>query len=274
MQWLAALCVRRPVFASVLVLTLTVVGAFGYSQLGVDRFPKVDFPTIMVTTRQPGAAPEQIETEITDKIEEAVNTISGLDELRSTSAEGVSIVTASFLLEKDVDVAAQEVRDKVNRILPQLPRTILQPIIEKMDTDAAPVLGLAVSAPRPVREITEYADKVLRRRLETVSGVGQVLVLGGRGRQINVLARPRSPARLQRHGDRRVPGAAGAERRDSRRAARAGAAEPDAPHAGARPVGRAVRRDRRARPRRAMRSRWPTWRRSRTAWRTPPRSPT
>ncbi len=194
MQWLAALCVRRPVFASVLVLMLAVVGAFGYSQLGVDRMPKVDFPTIIVTTRQPGAAPEQIETEVSDKIEEAVNTISGLDELRSTSAEGVSIVTASFLLEKDVDVAAQEVRDKVNRILPQLPRTILQPVIEKMDMDAAPVLGIAVSAPKPVKEVTEYADKVLRRRLETVSGVGQVLVLGGRGRQINLWL---DPARLR-----------------------------------------------------------------------------
>ncbi len=186
MQWLAAICVRRPVFATVLILALTVVGVFGYGQLGVDRFPKVDFPTIMITTRQPGAAPEQIETEISDKLEEAVNTISGLDELRSTSAEGVSIVTATFVLEKDVDVAAQEVRDKVNRVLPQLPRTILQPIIEKMDTDAAPVVGLAVSAPRPVREITEYADKVIRRRLETVSGVGQVILVGGRKRQINL----------------------------------------------------------------------------------------
>ncbi|MCX6550405.1 MAG: efflux RND transporter permease subunit, partial [Acidobacteria bacterium] len=190
MQWLAALCVRRPVFASVLVLTLAVVGVFGYSQLGVDRFPKVDFPTIMITTRQPGAAPQQVETEISDKIEEAVNTISGLDELRSTSAEGVSIVTASFLLEKNVDTAAQEVRDKVNRILPQLPRTILQPTIEKMDMDAAPVLGIAISAPRPVLEVTEYADKVLRRRLETVNGVGQVLVIGGRGRQINLWLDP------------------------------------------------------------------------------------
>jgi len=186
MQWLAALCVRRPVFATVLVLAVTVVGAFGYTQLGVDRFPKVDFPTITITTRQPGAAPEQVETEISDKIEESVNTISGLDELRSTSAEGVSIVTASFVLEKDVDVAAQEVRDKVNRAMPLLPRNVLQPVIEKMDMDAAPVLGLAISAPRPVREITEYADKVLRRRLETVDGVGQVLMLGGRPRQVNV----------------------------------------------------------------------------------------
>ena len=186
MQWLAALCVRRPVFATVLVLLVTVVGAFGYLQLGVDRFPKVDFPTILITTRQPGAAPEQIETEITDKIEEAVNTISGLDELRSTSAEGVSIVAASFLLEKNGDVAAQEVRDKVNRVLSLLPRNIFQPTIEKMDTDAAPVIGIALSAPRPVREVTEYADKILRRRLETVSGVGQVLMLGGRQRQINI----------------------------------------------------------------------------------------
>jgi HAE1 family hydrophobic/amphiphilic exporter-1 len=186
MQWLAALCVRRPVFATVLVLLITVVGAFGYTQLGIDRFPKIEFPTIVITTRQPGAAPEQIETEISDKIEEAVNTISGLDEVRSTSAEGVSIVSASFLLEKDGDVAAQEVRDKVNRVLPQLPRNIFQPTIERMDTDAAPVLGIAVSAPRPVREVTEYADKQLRRRLETVGGVGQVLVLGGRVRQVNI----------------------------------------------------------------------------------------
>ena len=186
MQWLAALCVRRPVFASVLVLSITVIGLFGYTQLGIDRFPKVDFPTILITTRQSGAAPEQIETEISDKIEEAVNTISGLDELRSTSAEGVSIVAASFVLEKNVDIAAQEVRDKVNRVLPELPRNIFQPVIEKLDTDAAPVLGIAVSAPRPVREVTEYADKVLRRRLETVNGVGQVLVLGGRQRQINL----------------------------------------------------------------------------------------
>src|SRR6201997_4153999 len=117
MQWLAELCVKRPVFATVLILSLSVVGAFSFTRLGVDRFPKVDFPTITVTTVQPGAAPEQIETEITDKIEEAINTISGIDELRSTSSEGISLVVVSFLLDKDVDVAAQEVRDKVNGVL-------------------------------------------------------------------------------------------------------------------------------------------------------------
>jgi hydrophobic/amphiphilic exporter-1 (mainly G- bacteria), HAE1 family len=186
MQWLAALCVRRPVFATVLILMLTVVGAFSFTQLGVDRYPKVDFPTIVVTTRNPGAAPEEIESEVTDKVEEAVNTVSGIDELRSTSAEGVSIVAVTFLLEKDVEVAAQEVRDRVNRVLPQLPRTVRQPTVEKMDPDASPIVTLVLSAPRPIRDITEYADKVLRRQLESVDGVGQVMIVGGRARQVNV----------------------------------------------------------------------------------------
>jgi HAE1 family hydrophobic/amphiphilic exporter-1 len=186
MQWLAALCVKRPVFATVLILSLTVVGAFSFTRLGVDRFPKVDLPTVIVTTVQPGAAPEQIETEITDKIEEGVNTISGIDELRSVSSEGISQVMISFLLDKDTDVAAQEVRDKVNGVLPLLPKTVQQPRVDRFDPDAAPVLSLALSANKPVRDITEFADKVLRRQLESVNGVGQVLVLGGRSRQINV----------------------------------------------------------------------------------------
>src|SRR5215813_2333576 len=101
MQWLAEICVKRPVFATVLILSLTVVGAFSFGRLGVDRYPKIDFPTVVVTTLQPGSAPEQIETEVTDKIEEAVNTISGIDELRSVSSEGISQVVVSFVLEKD-----------------------------------------------------------------------------------------------------------------------------------------------------------------------------
>ena len=186
MQWLAELCVRRPVFASVLILSLTVVGAFAFGQLGVDRLPQVDFPTVAVTTRLPGAAPEQVESEVTDKIEEAINTISGIDQLSSNSAEGISQVIVQFRLEKNADVAAQEVRDRINRILPLLPRTITQPTIEKQDPDAAPILTIAVTAKKPIRDVTEYTDKVLRRRLESTDGVGQVLVLGGRKRQINV----------------------------------------------------------------------------------------
>jgi len=187
MQWLAALCVRRPVFASVLILSLSVIGVFSFTQLGIDQFPNVDIPVALVTTRLPGAAPEQVESEVTDKIEEAVNTINGIDTLTSTSSEGVSQVVVSFRLEKNADVATQEVRDRINRILPLLPRTITQPVIEKRDPDAAPVLTVALTANAPVRDITEYADKVLRRQLESADGVGQVLVLGGRRRQINVV---------------------------------------------------------------------------------------
>ena len=186
MQWLAALCVRRPVFASVLILSLTVVGGFSFTQLGIDQFPNVDFPAILVTTRLPGAAPEQVESEVTDKIEESVNTISGIDTLTSTSSEGVSQIVVGFNLEKNADVATQEVRDKVNRILPLLPRTITQPTVEKRDPDAQPVLTVALTADKPLRDITEYADKVLRRQLESADGVGQVLVVGGRQRQVNV----------------------------------------------------------------------------------------
>ena len=186
MQWLAALCVRRPVFASVLILSLTVVGTFSYTQLGIDQFPNVDFPAILVTTRLPGAAPEQVESEVTDRIEEAVNTISGIDTLTSTSSEGVSQVVVGFTLDKNADLATQEVRDRVSRVVPLLPRTITQPIVEKRDPDSFPVLTIALTADKPVRDITEYADKVLRRQLESADGVGQVLVLGGRQRQIQV----------------------------------------------------------------------------------------
>src|ERR1041384_4943085 len=157
MQWLAELCVKRPGFASVLILSLTVIGVFSFPRLGVDRYPKVDIPTVVVTTVQPGAAPEEIETEVSDKIEEGVNTISGIDELRSVSSEGVSQVMVSFVLEKDPDVAAQEVRDKINGVLPLLPKTIQQPRVDRFDPDAAPVLSLALTADKPVRDITEHA---------------------------------------------------------------------------------------------------------------------
>ncbi len=186
MQALARLCVRRPVFASVLIIALVVVGGVGYSRLGVDRYPRVDFPTVAVITRLPGAAPEEVETEVTDKIEESINTIAGIDDLQSVSAEGISQIFVTFILEKNVDVAAQEVRDKVNRVLAELPRDIDQPIVEKLDPDATPVLSVALSGNRTLRETTEFADKVFRRQLESVNGVGQVTILGGRSRRINV----------------------------------------------------------------------------------------
>ena len=190
MQWLAAISVRRPVLASVIILVFVVVGLLGYTKLPVDRFPKIDFPTVSIVTRQDGATPKEIETEITDKIEEAVNTVAGIDELRSISSEGISQVLVTFVLEKNIDVAAQEVRDRIARIIPDLPEDVDAPIIEKLDPDAAPILNLALVADKPVREITEFADKVLRRQLESVPGVGQITLLGGRLRQINVWLDP------------------------------------------------------------------------------------
>jgi len=185
-QALARLCVRRPVFASVLIIALVVVGGVGYTRLGVDRYPRVDFPTVAVITRLPGAAPEEVETEVTDKIEESINTIAGIDDLQSVSSEGISQVFVTFILEKNADVGAQEVRDKVNRVLADLPRDIDQPIVEKLDPDATPILSIALSGKRTLRETTEYADKILRRQIESVNGVGQVTILGGRSRRINV----------------------------------------------------------------------------------------
>jgi HAE1 family hydrophobic/amphiphilic exporter-1 len=185
-QALARLCVRRPVFASVLIIALVVVGSVGYTRLGVDRYPRVDFPTVAVITRLPGAAPEEVETEVTDKIEESINTIAGIDDLQSVSAEGISQVFVTFILEKNADVGAQEVRDKVNRVLAELPRDIDQPIVEKLDPDATPILSVALSGSRTLRETTEFADKVFRRQIESVNGVGQVTILGGRSRRINV----------------------------------------------------------------------------------------
>ena len=196
MHKLAEICVRRPVFATVLMLVLVVFGVFGYTRMGVDWFPKVDFPVVLVMTVWPGTAPEEMETEISDKIEQAVNTVSGIQELRSVSAEGVSQVIIMFAMEKDVDVAAQEVQDRINQILNTLPEGVKQPVISKMDPDASPVLSLAISGDRTVKEITEWTDKKLRRQIESVTGVGQAMIVGGQPRQINVKL---DPIKLRAH---------------------------------------------------------------------------
>ncbi|MDB5219623.1 MAG: multidrug efflux transporter, partial [Myxococcaceae bacterium] len=132
MNWLARISIQRPVFATVLMLALVVLGMFSYGKLGLDYFPNVDIPIVVITTRLPGAAAQEVESDISDKIEGTVNTISGIDELRSTSSEGISIVVATFNLEKPVDVATQEVRDKVNQILADLPKGIDPPVVTKI----------------------------------------------------------------------------------------------------------------------------------------------
>lgn len=191
MQWLARVCVQRPVLASVLMLVILVLGSVGYKRLGIDQFPNIDIPVVVITTTLPGAAPEEIESDVTDKIEGAVNQISGIDALNSVSSEGVSQVIVQFVLDKEIDVAAQDVRDKVNTVLRELPSGIEQPIITKVDPGAVPVLYLAVKGNGvSVRELTEAADKKVNRQLETIAGVGKVTVIGGRERQIHVYMDP------------------------------------------------------------------------------------
>jgi HAE1 family hydrophobic/amphiphilic exporter-1 len=189
-QWLAEICVARPVFATVLILALGVVGLFGYYQLGLDLYPKVDFPVVAVVTTQSGTSPEEIESDITDEIERAVSTISGIEELSSTSSEGVSSVVVRFGLDKDINVAANEVRDKVTQVQSALPKDADSPLVVKSDPDATPIVYVAVSSDRPIREVSEFADKVVRRELESLSGVGEVRLVGTRLRQINVRLDP------------------------------------------------------------------------------------
>ncbi len=186
MQKLAEICIRRPVFATMLIMFLVVMGLDSYRKLGVDFFPKVEFPIVTVTTSLRGAAPEEVESQVTKRIEEAVNTVSGIDDLNSLSAEGTSVVTVQFVLEKDADVAAQEVRDKVARVLPQLPDDADPPVVDKIATDAAPVINLVISSPRDLRETTKLVDDRIKKNLESLPGVGQVRFVGERQRQIQV----------------------------------------------------------------------------------------
>jgi HAE1 family hydrophobic/amphiphilic exporter-1 len=191
---LAELCVKRPVFATMLILCLVVVGYFSYDRLGLDLLPKIDRPQVSITTRLAGASPEEMETQVTKLVEEAINTISGLEELRSSTTEGISRVTAIFALERDSDSVAQDVRDKISTIVAKFPRDTDPPLVEKFDPDSAPILGIVVSARRDPREITEFVDKRIKQPLETINGVGSITFVGDRKREIQVLLDPRKLA--------------------------------------------------------------------------------
>ncbi len=184
---ISEVCIRRPVFTWVLVMIPVVLGIVSYQRLGVDLFPNVDFPVASVTTVLPGASVEEMETSVTKPIEDILNTISGIEELRSTTSEGVSIISVQFQLSKNGDVGTQEVRDKISTILSDLPEGTETPIVDKFETDAMPVVTLAVSGRRDFREVTEIARRRIKERLETVDGVGAVSLAGGRTRAINVI---------------------------------------------------------------------------------------
>lgn len=186
MRGLADVCIRRPVFAIMLIAAMVVVGAVAFMNLGVDRLPSVDLPTINVRTTLPGASPEEVETQVSQIIEEVVNTVEGIEELRSISGQGQSIILATFSLNRDIDAAAQDVRDRVVTVLRRLPDDAEPPVVSKFDNDSSPVITAALSGDLSIRELTELADKVVRPRLERAPGVGQVSIVGGLERTINV----------------------------------------------------------------------------------------
>jgi HAE1 family hydrophobic/amphiphilic exporter-1 len=186
MQKLAEICIRRPVFASMIVLSLVVIGGAGFFKLGVDRFPSVDLPTVSVRVGLPGASAEEVESLVAQPVEQVINTVDGISELRSVSGQGTAIVIATFKLDRNLESAAQDVRDRVNTLGRQLPDDATPPVVQKFDNDSTPVLTIALSADRSLRELTELADKTVRVQLERVSGVGEVRVVGGLDRAINV----------------------------------------------------------------------------------------
>ena len=197
MQKLAEISIRRPVFATMLVLALVVVGITAYLNLGVDRSPRVDVPTIYISTRLPGASPVEIETLISQPIEETVNTVEGITELRSISGNGSSFVIVQFDLRRDVNLAAEDVRTRLATVVNSLPREADPPVIFKFDTERSPILSLALTGPRSLRELTELADKIVKLQFERCLGVGEVEVRGGLERAISVWI---DPDRLAAYG--------------------------------------------------------------------------
>ncbi|HRH44886.1 MAG TPA: efflux RND transporter permease subunit [Pyrinomonadaceae bacterium] len=190
MQWLAEICVHRPVFATVIVLFLTVIGVFSFFTLGVDRFPKIDVPTISISTSNQGAAPAEIETEVTDVIEGAVNTVPGIEQMSSSSSRGSSNVTLNFSLEKDPDQAYQEIQQKISTVVNRLPETADPPTVRKSDPDSTPILIYSISAPRNVVELSDFVETQLQERIQSADGVGEVVIFGGRERQIKIYVNP------------------------------------------------------------------------------------
>ena len=186
MQTLAETCIRRPIFALMMIFALVVTGAAGYSRLNVDRSPSVELPTVYVNTALPGASPVEMESLVTQRLEQNLNTIEGINEMRSISSLGRSFVILSFKLDRNPNAAAEDVRNRVASSLGELPIDILPPLVSKFDVDSAPVMSLAMSGDRPVRELTELAERIAKLALERAEGVGEVEVSGGLPRAINV----------------------------------------------------------------------------------------
>ena len=184
---LAETCVKYPVFTVMLIAFLVTLGAFSYRGLAVDLFPKADPATVNVAVRLPGATPEEVVTGVVLPLEDAISSVSGIDEINVYAFEGFANITCTFVLERDIEGAAQDIREKVAGAIDRLPRDTLPPIITKLDPQSDPIMTLLVSGPMSRRELTEIADKQVRRAIQTVDGVGSVDLNGGQARQVRVL---------------------------------------------------------------------------------------
>jgi multidrug efflux pump subunit AcrB len=194
---LAATCVKRPVFAVMLIGFLVVLGLFSFRDLGVDLFPKADPATVNINARLPGASSEEVTTQVVIPIEEAISTISGLDEITVMTFESTARITVRFVLERDIESAAQDVREKISGAMRTLPPNLLPLVIQKADPDADPVMSIVVAGGTSLRETSELAEKRVKRALETVQGVGGVSLIGNRERQIRVFV---DADKLNAHG--------------------------------------------------------------------------
>jgi HAE1 family hydrophobic/amphiphilic exporter-1 len=182
-MWLAETSIKRPVFATMFIAALVVLGIVSYPSIGVDLYPKIDFPIVSINTQLRGASPEIMDIDVTDRIEEAVSTINGVKTITSSSLEGVSSITVEFELERNIDLAAQDIREKVSAIRSRLPTDILEPVIQKVDPDAVPVLWIAVTGPQSVRDLSTYTNEILKEQLQRIEGVGALRLAGLRLRQ-------------------------------------------------------------------------------------------
>ncbi len=187
---LSDLSIKRPIFISMIILAMTIFGAIAYKELGVDLFPKIDFPVITIVSALPGADPETMEKTVTEVIEEAVSTINSIKHLRSTSAEGISQVVVEFDLEKNIDVAYQEIQSKIGTVRKELPNDLKEIVVEKFDIDSAPIMAVIVSGDLPIQQLSKIADKSVKDRLQQVPGVGQIKIVGKQDRNIWIYLDP------------------------------------------------------------------------------------
>ena len=183
---LSKISINRPVFATMMILALVVLGIYSFEDLNVDLFPDVDFPIVVVSVIYPGATPENMETEVMKKIEDAVNPLSGVKHIETKCLEGYAYSVVTFEMGKSADVASQEVREKVAGITKDLPNDIEDIVIQKYDPKAMPIISLAISGDKSARELTFIAKETVKKRLESLQGVGNVELIGGEEREILV----------------------------------------------------------------------------------------